>query len=102
MEIWRCFVLADVFRADDAFFAQLGDGTTTARLTPVAVIGLNSGFMLGAGQVRMFVIAIWLDVFMSAVVLYFYYYFVVLGCVELSMLKRRNGLHCDARSWFLK
>ncbi len=71
--------MADVFRADDAFFAQLGDGTTTARLTPVAVIGLNSGIMLGAGQVRTFVIASWLDVSMSAVVMFFFYYFVVLG-----------------------
>jgi hypothetical protein len=74
--------LEDVLRADDAFFAQLGDGTTTDsyRLTPVAVIGLNSGIMLGAGQVRTFVVlAIWLEVSVPGVVMFFYCFFVDLG-----------------------
>jgi hypothetical protein len=45
----------DVSWADDVFFAQLGDGTSSWRYTPVAVIGLSSGIAsLALGSVRLF------------------------------------------------
>ena len=43
----------DVFRADDVFFVQLGDGTTTT-IDFASVVGLGSGVaMLALGDVRL-------------------------------------------------
>ena len=40
-------------RADDMFFVQLGDGTTTQRSNPMGVNGLSSGIqMISSGWVR--------------------------------------------------
>ena len=42
-------------------FAQVGDGTSTNRFTPVAVAGLSSGVaMVALGYVRLIAIAAWL------------------------------------------
>ena len=43
------------------FFAQLGDGSNSNRLTPVAVFGLSSGVaMVALGHVRLIAAAAWL------------------------------------------
>ncbi len=48
---------ADLF----SFVAQLGDGSTSGRLTPVAVVGLSSGVaMVALGAVRLIATAAWL------------------------------------------
>ena len=43
------------------FVAQLGDNSTSVRLTPVAVFGLSSGVaMVALGYVRLIAAAAWL------------------------------------------
>jgi hypothetical protein len=42
----------DVSRADDVFFVQLGDGTTTQRSNPGVVNGLLGIQMIASGWVR--------------------------------------------------
>ncbi len=47
------------FMADLLFFLQLGDGSTTNQLTPVAVSGLSSSIAnIALGGVRLFVTAV--------------------------------------------
>ena len=61
----------DVSRADDMFFVQLGDGTTTQRSTPVGVGALIGGIqMIALGSVRFVVIAEWLLFFVITITVY--------------------------------
>ena len=49
-------VRGEMFFVLTSYFVQVGDGTQTNRLTPVAVVGLGSGVAsVAAGKVRLFV-----------------------------------------------
>ena len=41
-----CVAEGDVFLGDEVFFVQIGDGTTTNRITPVGVVGMSSGIVM--------------------------------------------------------